>query len=390
MYRIKLFNQMAGPLFRELSIELAKENKGGTVLFTGHPSTLGYEDNICGLDVKPMPLYNRKSIVARMFSWLKYTIIASYHILKMDSREEALFTSNPPLLIISASIARFLGRKYHFLIYDVYPDILINLGVIGRYNILVFVWKFLNKFALEGAQGVYTISEKMAESIELQFISSKTYKRKVNVVPLWVDTQKFRPLCKQENEFAKSYKLENKFIVLYSGNMGISHDFAGLLEAAKLLKGEPNVAFVFIGDGAKRDEIVRYVSENQLNNTLTLPFQSEHMLPQSLSMADLSVVSLESSLDTNILPSKVVYSMAVGSALLGICAEKSELSKLIKRANCGIVADRKSAKEIANDILNLSRDSDLLKSYKNRSVEYCREFHEKQVCLTNFLNEIKK
>ena len=156
-----------------------------------------------------------------------------------------------------------------------------------------------------------TISEKMADSIELQFISSKTHKRKVNVVPLWVDTQKFRPLSRQDNEFVKTHNLENKFIVLYSGNMGISHDFAGLLEAAKLLKNELNVVFVFIGDGAKKNEIVRYISDNQLNNTLTLPFQSEQILPQSLSMADLSVVSLESSLDANILPSKVIYSMAI-------------------------------------------------------------------------------
>ena len=390
MCSIKLFNQMAGPLFRELSIEIAKDNEGSTVLFTGHPSTVGYEDQNSGLKIKSMPRYNRKSILTRIYSWVKYTFLASYAILKMDRHQTALFTSNPPILIISASIARILGRKYHFLIYDVYPDILISLGVVGRYNILVLIWKIFNKFALEGAQGVYTISEKMADSIELQFISSKTHKRKVNVVPLWVDTQKFRPLCKQDNEFVKTHNLENKFIVLYSGNMGISHDFAGLLEAAKLLKNELNVVFVFIGDGAKKDEIVRYISDNQLNNTLTLPFQSEQILPQSLSMADLSVVSLESSLDANILPSKVMYSMAVGSALLGICSEKSELSKLIKRANCGIIADRKSAKEIASDILNLSRNDELLKSYKKRSVEYCREFHEKQVCLRSFLDEIKK
>ena len=104
----------------------------------------------------------------------------------------------------------------------------------------------------------------------IQFISSKTHKRKVNVVPLWVDTQKFRPLSKQDNEFVKTHNLENKFVVMYSGNQGRGHDFETILKTANYLKNYKDIIFLFIGDGSQNKYIRNYVNKTKVLKLLKL------------------------------------------------------------------------------------------------------------------------
>ena len=157
------------------------------------------------------------------------------------------------------------------------------LGYLKTNSTLVQIWENLNRIALIGALGVFTISEKMAAKIEEKFDPVGTFLGKVEVIPeKRVNTELIKPVQKFENPIAIELGLQDKFIVLYSGNLGISHDIESILLAAKQLSKQKNIMFVIVGEGAKKEDAVRFKEKNNLENLMILPFQPEDTLPFSL------------------------------------------------------------------------------------------------------------
>lgn len=385
----KLFNQMAGPLFRELSCEVAAHAPRGATLFTGHPDTVNFDGERFNLKIRRAPTYNRRNYITRAISWILFTLTSIIEVVKMKRSESALFTSNPPILIFAAILARLLKKKYGFIVYDIYPDTLLEVDSLGARNPISIFWAFCNRLAYNGSSNLYTLSDTMAQVIKANYLSENSLVTDVHILPLWVDTEIFSPISKHDNKFLNSLGIAKKFVVLYSGNMGLSHDLKGLLTAALLLRKEKDVVFVFIGDGARKKEVTVFKAAHNLENIIILPFQPEKILPMSLGMADLGVVSLAGGITSAMLPSKAIYYMSVGAGILGVCDENSQLAKVIKSSHCGLVVNPKRPDKIASEILQLSKDRTRLKNYKNSARVHCEQFHDRKVCLESFMQNLE-
>lgn len=382
----KLFNQMAGPLFRELSCTLAEKTTDNVTLFTGHPDTLRYQPKLSELQIKKMPPYNRRSKFTRLYSWVTYTFKSIFELIKMNKNDVAIVASNPPVIILFLIVARLFRRQYFVIVYDIYPDVLVSLGYLKTNSTLVQIWENLNRIALNGALGVFTISEKMAAKIEEKFDPVGTFLGKVEVIPVWVNTELIKPVQKFENPIAIELGLQDKFIVLYSGNLGISHDIESILLAAKQLSKQKNIMFVIVGEGAKKEDAVRFKEKNNLENLMILPFQPEDTLPFSLGMADISIVTLEMGAEDIMIPSKTFYYMASGAAVIGICNKGSDLAQTIQKASCGMTVQPGQFMKLAETVTNLSKDLDSLQKFKHSARAYSVKFHEKNIC-TSFIIE---
>lgn len=196
---------------------------------------------------------------------------------------------------------------------------------------------------------------------------------KIDLVPLWTNNVFLKPIKKEDNLFVKKYKLEGKFIVLYSGNFGYSHQVDLLVELASKIK-KNNVMFVMIGGGAMEMEIKRKVKSNQMDNCLILPWQEVDMLPYSLSSADLSVVTLSEKAASVAIPSKIFNYMSVGSPILGITAKGSDLEKLIVNYKMGKSFQPCQLDEILQFIEALSAHQAMVSEYRIKSLQ-ASEFH---------------
>mgnify|MGYP002003432227 CR=1 FL=1 len=380
---------MAGPLFRELGCAIGEAVKGDVTLFTGHPDTTKYFPKISELNIRLMPGYNRRSKITRVFSWLSYTVCSVIELVRMKKSETAIVVSNPPTMVLFLILARLLGKRYIVIIYDIFPDVFVSLGFLSPINPVVKVWCSLNKIAWNGAQGVFTIANRMASNLETQFDSRKTVLGHVAVLPVWVDTNTLKPIPRSKNTFAADLGLKNKFIVLYSGNMGLSHDINSILEAAKALSNIKEIAFVLIGQGAKWNDAVRFQNEHSLENLMVLPFQSEDILPMSLGMADLGIVSLETGAGNVMIPSKTYYYMSVGAAVIGICDIDSELADTLTLAQCGTTVSPGKPQELANIISGLFDNTRKLETFKQSARSHCVKFHRKEVCVKSFITTLK-
>lgn len=228
------------------------------------------------------------------------------------------------------------GQRYAVMVHDIYPDLLVTLADYRASHPVVRVWRWLNRLAYNHATVVITLGEFMAANLATQFDASRTQRGRVEVVYPWVDTDKIRPFPKHKNWFAKKYEQSDKLTVMYSGNMGLGHDIEAILSAANALRSEPHIQFMLIGSGPKWNFAQEFIAREGLDNVRILPWQDESTLPFSLPTADIALVSLEHGLEGFAIPSKAIYSMAAGSALLVLAHGQCELSQWCSHWDLGL------------------------------------------------------
>jgi glycosyltransferase involved in cell wall biosynthesis len=209
------------------------------------------------------------------------------------------------------------------------------------------------------------------------FDAARTLPGRVIFIPNWADTDWIRPVAKDKNEFAKKYSQVGKLTVMYSGNLGKTHDIETIIAAARQLKGYDSIHFMIIGEGAKKALVEQAKQRDGLDNLTILPFQPEETLPESLPTADVAIITLDIGAENLSAPSKTCYSMVAGSALIGLCDDNSEVGRIIKRHNCGIVVSPGDTDAMVKAILELLHDKEKLKRYKTNSRSAAENFYSR-------------
>lgn len=354
--RVMFLNQSAGKLFLEL-VEDVADQIGSVCLVTGTQVKLDSQNVV----LRKCASYARRNLFTRLWSWLLFSGAAMKQIWSVKPDVLLLVVSNPPLLPWLAWLAHFLRKQpYIVLVYDIYPDILVGLKKLRPNSLLADIWRHINRKVLGRATKVVTLGKHMAQTLE-QYLPKETMVTRLNIIATWVDTNHFVPLNKDRNDFALQYGQKNKFTVLYSGNIGFSHDVGILVDAAQKLRDAPVFSFLIIGDGQGKAGLMERVSTAGLSNIIFLPFQNEQTLPFSLATADVAAVSIGSGAQGLMMPSKTYYAMAVGSAILGLSYPPNDLADIIEDYQCGV--------NIAPD--DLDGLVDTLKRFKTDS-EYLR------------------
>jgi glycosyltransferase involved in cell wall biosynthesis len=387
--KILFLNQMAGPLFRELAEDLSIRMSCRSLMLTGHPDTLSLVSSAVKLKTIKAPVYNRRTKVTRVLSWLHYSLVAFWHLLKADKTTLVFLVSNPPFLGFFALLVQlFKKTRYIVLVYDIHPDTLISFGVLREGSYVARVWRLMNRLVWERSIAVYTLGSVMAENLTEQFDVKKTKLNRVGVIPPWADINVIKPIDKGKNPLEGVLAHEGKITVLYSGNMGISHDIDSILESARILKDEINIEFLLIGSGEKWQDAFDFLKNLGLKNLQVLPFQPESQLPYTMALADISLVSLDDGAEGLMVPSKMFYYMASGAAIIGICRGKNDVSEVIINSKCGLIIEPKNPKKLAAEILKLSRDIESLNQFKTNARKYSESDFSRYVCTDNFANEI--
>ncbi len=275
--------------------------------------------------------YNRNLPYKRIATWLIFTCRVFFSLLFKRGKFELFIVSNPPFApFIGYFLSKLKKINYHLLIYDVYPDALVNFGIIKKGSFFEKFWAKRNARLYAKANTIYTLSDGMVALIKKYDPATK-----VEIIPNWADTSFIRPINKNENPFAKQYNQLNKITIMYSGNMGATHAVEKIAELAALVKGDGAFEFLLIGDGSKKLSIEITQKEQDLYNLTILPYQSADLLPYSLACADIGVVTLSSGAEDLSVPSKTYNLLAAGAALMVIASPGSELSKLINKYDCG-------------------------------------------------------
>ena len=352
--KIIFLNQDTGPLFADVVNAFARAGHQCTLLSTSKYN-IQLEPSVKFVECVT---YDRSSTAKRLLTWTKYAYQA-YKYVKRHPDEELFIVSNPPLTMF---LPLKLKRIYSLLIYDIYPDAIVSVGMLKENNPFIKWWKKKNTKIYQGAKAVYTLSNNMARSLG-QYCGEY----KVKVIPNWADTSMMKPISHDKNPFLIEHGWQNKFIVLYSGNMGMTHKIESLIEVATLLREQPDILFLFIGRGAKMPLIEKMIQERNLNNCATMPFLPLEQTPYSIGAADVGVITLDENAADVSVPSKTYNMMAVGSALMCISPQGTELSILIKEHNVGQTFRSDEIGQMKEYILALYSNPGELRKYKDNS-----------------------
>ena len=295
--------------------------------------------------------YNNKNIIVRLATWM----LAYIHLLFVTwarSRDTELFLiTNPPF---NTFVPLFNRKKYYILIYDIYPDTLINQHVFSKDSFIAKLWTKRNKKVFAKAERVFTISEDMKK-----VVSNYVDESNITVVYNWSHNERMVPVKKEDNPFVKEHGWQDKFIVLYSGNMGMTHDIDVMVDVAKEMRNESDIQFVFIGEGGKKRVVEKKIQDYGLENCVVLPYQDKDVLPFSMGAADIGVVTTASEQTGLSIPSKVNAYMSVGAVLLCLADKNSELGKLVDSNCLGKCFNKTEIEEMASFIRNMSSNKEL-------------------------------
>lgn len=329
------------------------------------------------------PPHNPTSLKSRLVCWWKhFCFMKKWMRENSDKHFDMIFAvSNPP---INSYIGIKLKKKFHspffYMNWDLYPQCIEYMIHNPAVNLVCKAWHHWNSKNYEKIDCMLTIGEVVAESI------NEKLKKKipVRVIPIATDTERLKPIAKSENPFCKEYDLVDKFVVLYSGKMGYGHNIEVILKASEILQSQDHIQFVFIGDGPKYKIVEDFIRENNASNILLLPLQPEEIFTQSMACGDIGIVSQETAMAHLFMPSKTYSMMACGMAIVGICSSHDDLQKLILASDCGETVNISDENKLAETLLLLYKNEELLKKYKSNARREVEMQYSKSVIVERY------
>ena len=361
--KIVIINQAVNYLTIGICNEFAKKFEH-VHLITGSVHVQGEELNP-KINIRYISKWKEEHGLGKLFIYLR-ALIAFYFLLITKYRKyEVFFVSVPPMGYLLNII---LPNRFSMIIWDVYPDGLKITGMKESHP-AYRIWAKLNRISFRKAFRLFTIGDKMADLLE-KYVD----REKLIIQPIWSIFQTNNKIDKKNNSFIKLHNVQDKFIVQYSGNIGLTHNVEILVDIAKKMEQYPNIVFQIIGRGSRKKEIEQRVLEEKISNSQFLPFQSDEMFPFSLSAADLGVVILDEVTSKGSVPSKSYNLMSYGIPSLYIAAKDSELhdyAKKFKHAKC---FEKKEIDNIIDFILKLSSNKVIYETYSLNSLTAAKNF----------------
>lgn len=278
---------------------------------------------------------------------------------------EVFFVSLPPMGYLLNLV---LPHRFSVVVWDVYPDVFKITGMSERH------WFFricasLNRKAFKRAFHVFTIGDRMAD-----LLSAYVERSDIIIQPIWSIFQDNVRVGKHENPFIREFNLYNKFIVQYSGNIGLTHKVEVVVQLAERMVHHKHILFQIIGRGPRVVALEEMVKRKRLPNCHFLPFQSDEMFPYSLSAADVGIVILDEQTSKGSVPSKSYNLMSFGIPSLYIAGRDSELFNYATKYGHAFCCTEQDLHLAEKFLLELSCDYDRWKAMSERAELAAKSF----------------
>jgi glycosyltransferase involved in cell wall biosynthesis len=256
--------------------------------------------------------------------------------------------TDPPLLcLIGWFLHRVRGSKLVVYLQDIHPDVGVALGKLPN-GPLTRLLRGLMARTYRAADRVVVLSRDMKRRIIEWGISEE----RVECIPNWVDTRAVKPV-KVLNHFREDHNLEGKFVVMYSGNLGLCQRLDDVIDAADRLRDRADLLFLLVGEGTLKPKLIEQVARRGLTNVRFLSYQPKARLAESLSAADVHLVPLDPLVAACLMPSKFYGVLASGTPMIAIGPADCELAELTNRHKVGVVCSPGHFDDLAESIEHL-------------------------------------
>ena len=337
-----------------------------------------------------VPEFQKSNKISRIKNLLAYFFNSLLATLKIEKQDYIYTISQPPILGgVLGVLGKWLkGGKLIYNIQDFNPEQTMAVGY-SKNKLLLNTVMAVDKFSCKKADKVIVVGRDMQETLRNRFNNKKVPK---NVfINNWINEKEIYPLEQNHPrivEFKEKYNLQDKFIIMYSGNIGLYYDLENIIKVIGEFKDREDVVFAFVGDGTVKDKVEAYVNENKLSNVTFIPYQDKADLIYSLNAADIHWVVNAKGIKGVSVPSKLYGVMAAGKPVLGVLDEGSEARLIVEDCNCGVCIEPGNYKEISNNIEYILNNKDEIRALGLNGRQYLETNLTKEVSINKYKENI--
>lgn len=398
-----------GQILRELAEGLL--NQFDVTVICVVPSYLGiveerykkekyYKEQIGGVNVLRVrvPEFTKTKKYSRIRNILSYFFGAMSATFRVGKMEYVLAISQPPIL---GGLLGVWGKwvKHAKLIYNIQdfnPEQTLAVGY-SKNQLLIRMMMFLDKFSCRQSNLIIIVGRDLVETLQKRFGGKKM--PNVKMINNWINEKEICPLKKDHPgvmAFRKQYGLEGKFIIMYSGNIGLYYDLENLMKVIRKFPPETKtnsgreVAFVFVGDGSMRKHLISYRETHHMDNVFFIPYQKKEDLIYSLNAGDVHWVVNAKGIKGVSCPSKYYGCAAVQTPVLGVLEKGSEIRCIIEETRGGLCSEPGDYQAVEKNLrwfIEHAEDTELTAMGK-RGREYLEQHLTKDISVRKYAEAI--
>jgi colanic acid biosynthesis glycosyl transferase WcaI len=279
--------------------------------------------------------FGRTSRLGRIIDYATFYIRVLWTVCTAPDLTGVIFLTTPPLLSVIGVLGRAVrGRRYGIWSMDLHPDAEIAAGMVSATSMVGRALMWLDTRAYRGADFVVDLGPYMKARVMAKGVPAA----RTATVPVWGHAEPTHGANGAE-ALKTSLGLDGRFVVMYSGNAGLVHDFDDILAAMHRMRDDPRVFFLFVGDGPRRREIEAFAEAHALTNFAYRPYFPREQVGDALAVADVHLISLRRPFVGISVPGKLYGIMAAGRPALFVGPEQCETAETIREARCGTVVD---------------------------------------------------
>ncbi len=282
---------------------------------------------------------------------------------------------------------RARGRRYAVWSMDVHPEIEVALRILPTW--IARAVEPLDRASHRSAEFVVALGPCMKERL----VDKRIPESVIRTIPVWSHDVEPDGADRAGNALARELGIGQEFVVMYSGNAGLAHRFEEVLQAMDRLADEPGMEFVFVGGGPRKAEIVARAGRNR--NFRYLDYRPRRDLADSLTLADVHLLTLRGDMAGLVVPVKLYGIMAAGRPVVMVGPRGSESGRTIEQTRIGHVIDpdedgSAAAERLVETLCALREDPEERRRMGERAREAFRASFERGVCCAEWERVIRE
>ena len=317
----------------EVTVVTCAPNFPAGKLHEGYRNPWYQVENMGGMKVVRVKTFisANEGIVMRMLDFLSF-MVTGFIASLFQPRPDVVCATSPQFFTAIAGwlAGLFRGRPFVLELGDIWPASIVAVGAM-RESILIRILERLGLFMYRRADAIVALTPSFKDNLVGRGIDGD----KISIVINGVDIDRFQK-TPRDDALAAKWDLSGRFVVGYIGTHGMAHGLSNVLDAAALPSDNDDCCYLFVGDGAERDSLIKRATNEGLENVRFIEPQPREKMPSIWSVCDLALVHLrDSDVFSEVIPSKIFEAMAMSLPIL-LVTPKGVASELVLAARTGI------------------------------------------------------
>lgn len=328
-----------------------------------------------------------KNPVGRAFRYFLCTIIQLWYGLREKNVDLIFIISTPPIQgLLGAFLKKIKHIPFIYNLQDIFPDSLVSAGLAKKGGLLWRVGRIVENITYRNADKIIVISDDFKQNI----MAKGVQKEKIEIINNWVDENAIQPINDKDNPlFEEIGVFNNKFRVVYAGNLGNAQNLKLVVQAAESLKDREDIEFLIFGKGGQEDDLRKTIVTKGLTNIRLLPLQPYERASFVYSLGNVCLVSCKAGFGGSALPSKTWSILSAGRPVIA-SFDEGELKDIIEENNMGVFTKADDVDDFVKGILSLYCNPQRCKEMGRNGREFILANLSREVGTRKYVDIIKR